>query len=177
MTPTTNDRGPYRMLVGNGNWPIATSVAAVQLGNARRALDEGHRLALGKAPMPDFVRLADNAAVQRQLVEAEGACAAAVASVERELETMWSVAREREELPAETRTRLHRANLNANRVAVGIVDSVCEFTGTESVGYANVLSRTHRDAHALRAHISVRASAVEHNAKVSLGIEGAHILV
>jgi indole-3-acetate monooxygenase len=70
FVPTTNDVGPHRVLVGNGNWAIATSVAAVQLGAARRALDEARELLVSKAPAPEFTPLAANAAVQRDYLRA-----------------------------------------------------------------------------------------------------------
>jgi indole-3-acetate monooxygenase len=177
FTPTSNDRGPYRSLVGNGNWPIAASVAATQLGNARRALDTAAVLVTTKAPMPDLVPLAENAAVQRGLAEVEGRWLGAVAAVERELEAMWDEARTNGELTSEQRVRLHRANLAANRSAVDVVDRVVELTGTTAVDRHHVLSRCQRDAHALRGHVSVGGSASEHNTKVALGLEPSHRLV
>jgi len=177
FAPTDNERGPYRCLVGNGNWQIATSVAATQLGTARRALDTAAGMVLTKAPMPDFVRLAENAAVQRGLAEAEGRWLGAVAAVERELEAMRHQATTDGELSSQQRVQLHRANLAANRAAVAIVDRVCELTGTAAVDRHHVLSRCQRDAHALRGHVSVGGAAMEHNTKVALGLEAAHRLV
>lgn len=167
--PTDNDRGPHRCLVGNGNWPIATSVAAVQLGNARRALDEARALVVSKAPPPDFVRLADSGAVQRQLVEAEGAWHAAVAVVERELESMWAEATVLEQLSAETRVALHRANLTADRLATRAVELACDLSGTAWLAPGAVLGRCRRDALALHGHVSVNGMSSEHNAKADLG--------
>jgi alkylation response protein AidB-like acyl-CoA dehydrogenase len=175
--PTVNDRGAHRCLVGNGNWPIATSIAAVQLGNARRALDEARRVVVAKAPPPDLVRLADSAAVQRQLVEAEGCWHAAVATVERELESMWAEATLLEELSPETRVALHRANLTADRLATRVVELACEMSGTAWLTPGSVLGRCRRDALALRGHISVNGMSAEHNAKVDLAALPASILV
>ena len=169
-SPTQNDRGPYRCLVGNGNWPIATSVAATQLGNARRALDEARIIFTQKKSAPEFVLLATNAAVQRGLAEAEGLWHAAIASVERELESMWAEANTHAELSKSQRVRLHSANVTANQLSVRIVDTACELTGTSSVARRHILSRCQRDAHALRGHISVNGTSMERNAKVSLGL-------
>ena len=175
--PTTNERGAHRCLVGNGNWPIATSIAAVQLGNARRALDEARAVIVAKAPPPDFVRLADTGAVQRQLVEAEGLWQAGVATVERELESMWAEASLLEELSPETRVALHRATLTADRLAVRAVDLACELSGTAWLAPGAVLGRCRRDAMALHGHVSVNGMSAEHNAKVDLGAVPASILV
>jgi hypothetical protein len=38
--PGIKDYGPMSVAVGNGYWPIATAVAAIQLGTSRRALDD-----------------------------------------------------------------------------------------------------------------------------------------
>ena len=175
--PTGNDRGAHRCLVGNGNWPIATSTAAVQLGNARRALDEARAIIVAKAPPPDFMPLADSGAVQRQLVEAEGCWQAAVATVERELESMWAEATLLEELSAETRVALHRANLTADRLANRVVELSCELSGTAWLTPGSVLGRCRRDALALHGHISVNGMSAEHNAKIDLAIMPASVLV
>ena len=174
---TSNDRGAHRVLVGNGFWPIATSVAATQLGNARRALDEAALLVVDKAPAPAFTPLAANAAVQRSLTEAEGLWAAAHAGVERELVAMWAEAERDGELSVPQRVRLHRANLAANALAVQVVDLVSQITGTSSVARRHVLARCLRDAHALRSHITVGGTSTEWNAKVALGLAESHYLV
>jgi indole-3-acetate monooxygenase len=174
---TSNDRGPHRCLVGNGYWPIATAVAATQLGNARRALDETARILATKAPAPGFVLLARNAAVQRLLVEAEGLWAAARASVERELEALWAQASAHGEVSPAQRAALHRANVAANVLSVRIVDLCSEMTGTAAVARAGVLSRCHRDAHALRGHAATNGATVERNAEILLGLIPAHFLV
>jgi indole-3-acetate monooxygenase len=174
---TSNDRGPHRCLVGNGYWPIATAVAATQLGNARRALDETARILATKAPAPGFVLLARNAGVQRMLVEAEGLWAAARASVERELEEMWAQAGAHGEVFPAQRAALHRANVAANALGVRIVDLCTEMTGTAAVSRAGVLSRCHRDAHALRGHAATNGATVERNAQIVLGLIPDHFLV
>ena len=60
FSTTSNDRGPYRTMVGNGNWPIATSAAAVQLGNVEAVLDgsldeliKSYLMQEGEAANPD----------------------------------------------------------------------------------------------------------------------------
>lgn len=175
--PTTNDRGPYRILVGNGNWPIATAVAATQLGNARRALDEATQVVLTKAPAPTFKPLIRNAAVQRALAAAEALWSAASASVEQELEALWDEARRDGELGPARRVALHRANLAASRLAVRAVDLATDLAGTTAAARGHVLSRCRRDAHVLQAHISVNGAAAELNTRVAQGLTDSHVLV
>ncbi len=168
--PTTNDYGPHRVLVGNGNWPIATSVAAVQLGAARRALDEAKEVLLSKAPAPAFVTLATNAAVQREFLRAEGLWHACRSSVELELTQMWDEAERLGELSPAQRVRLFAANATASEQAVHIIDSMCELTGTVTLDRTHPLSRSRRDADVLRGHVAVNGQSVEYGGAVALGV-------
>lgn len=175
--PTANEHGPHRCLVGNGNWPIASAVAATQLGTARRALDEARRLVVDKAPPPRFEKLAANAAVQRRLTQLEGAWMAAYASVAHELDGMWAQACEHHELSDDRRWRLATANANANAASVAVVDGACEVTGTAVAARTGRLSRCLRDVQTLRGHIAVSGPALEGAALTSLGLEPADVLV
>jgi alkylation response protein AidB-like acyl-CoA dehydrogenase len=174
---TENDRGPYRCAVGNGNWPIAGSVAACQLGMSRRAIDEAIQLVGTKAPAPDFVPLAQNAAVQRALIRAEGIWSGCIASIERELESMWGEANRNGELSSDQRVRLFTAHAAANEHAVAIINDMCAITGTAATRRAHPLSRCRRDSQALQGHISTSGSAVERAAKIKLGLLDEDILV
>ena len=163
--PTPHDYGPHRCLVGNGNWPIATSVAATQLGAARRALDEAKEILITKAPPPTFVPLANNAAVQRAYLRAEGLWNACRSSVERELALMWDEAERFGELSSAQRVRLFAANATANEQAVAIIDSMCELTGTVTVDRTHALSRCRRDAEVLRGHLAANGQSVGYGAR------------
>jgi alkylation response protein AidB-like acyl-CoA dehydrogenase len=175
--PTANDRGPHRVLVGNGNWPIATSVAAVQLGTARAALDEVRRLVVDKAPAPAFTPLVRNAAVQRCLVELEGAWLGAFAAVEREVETMWEEAEADGRLSTEQRVRLATVNAAANRTAAEVVDRACELAGTEVAKRTARLSRCLRDVHTLRGHVATNGAVQERAAQMDFGLLDDDMLV
>ncbi len=175
--PTSNDRGPHRVLVGNGNWPIASSVAAVQLGTARAALDEVRSIVVDKAPAPSFAPLIRNAAIQRRLVELEGAWLGALAAVERELESMWEEALADGRLSTGQRVRLATANAAANRVAVQIGDGSGEIAGTEVAKRTSRLSRCLRDVHTLRGHVSTNGSVLERIALADVGLLDADMLV
>jgi len=168
--PTPHDHGPHRVLVGNGDWPIATSVAAVQLGAARRAMDEAARIVAEKAPAPDFVLLAEQGAVQRALLRAEGRWNAALASVEHELEAMWSDAVRDEELTVDRRVRLLAANVHAAHESVAVIADMCEITGTAAVDRSQALSRMRRDSLALHGHLAINGATVEAAAKMRLGL-------
>lgn len=177
FSPTTNDRGPYRCLVGNGNWPIAGSVAAVQLGAARRALDEGHQLLLDKAPAPELTPLARNAAVQRAFARAEAVWNASVASVERELDAMWNEAHRDGTLSPERRYALFTANALASEQAAAVVESVSRLVGTVTLDRRHPLSRCRRDVDVLSTHLAVNGQALEYAGQIRLGLLDRHIRV
>jgi alkylation response protein AidB-like acyl-CoA dehydrogenase len=175
--PTSNDRGPHRVLVGNGNWPIATSVAAVQLGTARAALDEVRRLVTEKAPAPAFTPLVRNAAVQRRLVELEGRWLGARAAVEHELRAMWEEAAAGGRLSTAQRVRLATVNAAANRTAVEVVDGAGELAGTEVAKRTSRLSRCLRDVHTLRGHVATNGAVLERAAQMDFGLLEDDLLV
>jgi alkylation response protein AidB-like acyl-CoA dehydrogenase len=177
MTPTSNERGPHRCLVGNGNWPIATSVAATQLGNARRAIDETRTVVLGKTRRPDMVPLAQLATIQSELVSLEGLWSAAVAGVERALDSMWTQASACERLSVPQRVDLHTANVVADQLSVQIVERACTMSGTAALPSNSVLARCRRDAQALHQHIATGSASIEANAKMTLGLADPHVLV
>lgn len=174
FSTATNDRGPYRCLLGNGNWPIASSVAATQLGAARRALDEAAVVVRTKVPPPNFVPLAEHPVVQRELLAAEGMWNACRASVERELESMWAEAIGEGVLSALQRLRLFAANTLASEQSLRIINTICDLTGTVSVNRGHPLSRARRDAQALRAHRATNGEAAEYAGKVWLGLIPEH---
>jgi indole-3-acetate monooxygenase len=171
FAPSLYRSDAHAVVVGNGNWPIGSSVAAIQLGIARRALDEVTALLPHKCPAPDFQPLSTSTAVQRGLMEAEGLWVAALRGVEAALERMWAVAREHARLDVSLRVDLATANATANRLAVGVTDQACELAGTTSVPVDHPLNRSLRDAYTLRSHISTNAAVLDRAARVHLGIE------
>ena len=168
--PSSNDRGPHRCVVGIGNWPIAGSVAATQLGAARRAIDEAVQIIRHKAPAPELVPLAENSAVQRTVLRAEGAWAGCLAAIELELDSMWEEAMTRGELSSGQRVRLFTANSTAAERAVEIVNDMCTITGTAAMDRTHPLSRCRRDVQGLHGHFSTNGSSMEAAAKVRLGL-------
>ena len=177
MEPTDTVRGAHRCVVGNGNWPIATAVAATQIGNARRAIDEARAVVMTKTRVPDMIPLHRLADTQRELVLIEGLWQAATAAVERALESMWAEAAVRGELSTEQRVHLHTANVAADRLGVEIVDRACIVSGSAALPRRSVLGRCRRDAHALHRHIATGSASIEANAQMSLAMADRHILV
>jgi alkylation response protein AidB-like acyl-CoA dehydrogenase len=174
FSTVVSDRGPYRCLLGNGNWPIACSVASTQLGAARRAIDEAATFLHTRPSMGHTVSLPNDAVSARQLLSAEAMWNACHASVERELDSMWKEATSDGCLSTHQRVRLFAANALASERSVHIIDSMCDLTGSLSIRRDHPLSRARRDAQALRGHRAVNGEAVEHAGRVWLGIVPEH---
>jgi indole-3-acetate monooxygenase len=162
---TQGSQNPYHCLIGNGNWPIACSVASTLLGAARRAIDETAGFLLGRA---------DDAVSIRQLFSSEAMWNACRASVEKELESMWAEAMADGCLSPQQRVRLFAANSLASARSAQIIDDLCDLTGSLSVRRDHPLSRARRDAQALRTHRAVNGEAIEHAGRVWLGIVPEH---
>ena len=174
FSPTGNDGGPHRCLLGNGNWPIASSVAATQLGAARRAIDEAIAVVANKRPAPDLIPLAENAAIQRELLRMEGLWNACRASVERELEGMWEQASCHGELSMDQRVNLFAANSTASEQSMMIINKACELTGTVALDQSHPLNRVRRDAQALQGHRAISGAAIEIAGRLRLGLLSEH---
>ena len=174
FSPPERDSGPYRCLLGNGNWPIATSVSATLLGCARRAIDEVVALVDTKVSAPDFIPLAKHATAQRAVARAEGLWRTALAGVERELDAMWAEAEANGELTDTQRLRLFRANATATELAMSIVDSMCALAGTGALHRDQKLSRVRLDALSLSGHRAIGGMALETAGKIQLGVIARH---
>ena len=168
FNPTENDRGPYRTMVGNGNWPIACSVAAVQLGASRRALDEAQLVLGRKFEMAG--PFTHNPGIQVDFMEVEARWHAAHALMERELATMWEHAERNGELPGTQRVRINQAATNANRTAVEVINVLTRLTGTTTVDPNHALSRCSRDVLALQGHIGTCRQSIEMAAEYQFGL-------
>ena len=168
---------PHAWTVGNGNWVIGTSVAATQLGIARRALDEVTALLPTKAPAPEFVPLAENAAARRALMAAEGRWAAAVHLAEVTLADLWEHAVAGRPLDAATRVSVAVANATANRMGVEVVRAAGDLAGTSLVPADHPLGRCLRDASALQGHISANAAIFDRAGAIHLGLAEPDALV
>jgi alkylation response protein AidB-like acyl-CoA dehydrogenase len=165
------DYGPMSVATGNSVWPIATSVAAVQLGTSRRALDAAGELAKDKPWRGRNAKLIENAHVQRQLMRAEGAWSAACAGMEQALIRMWQDAEKNRRLPAETRIALFVANIHASTTATKIVESVCDIVGTSVAPAKGIFGACLRDARTLGSHVAVGGHRLEVAAQMRFGLE------
>jgi alkylation response protein AidB-like acyl-CoA dehydrogenase len=150
------------------NW--VTTMAAVPLGTARRALDEAkaliHVRKAGVPPRP----MAETVQVREAITKAETACGAARAFLFRSAEDFWA------ELEAgtpalETKGRLALANVNAFRMAAEVTRQLFDLIGANVIFQGSVLERLVRDALTLNQHMIVAHPAVETYGAMMLGTE------
>jgi alkylation response protein AidB-like acyl-CoA dehydrogenase len=168
--PGPRDYGPMSAMVGNSVWVVATSVSAVLLGTARRALDAGTDLVKVKRDRATKSPLIGNAHVQRELMRAEGAWAAANAAVEQALIRLWEDAEQNRRLPIATRIALLTANVHASAAAMEIIESVCDAVGTSIAPAGAIFGACLRDARTLRSHTAVAGGKLELAAQMRFGL-------
>jgi len=150
------------------NW--VTTMAAVPLGTARRALDEAkaliYRRKAGIPPRP----MADTVQAREAIARAETAGGAAHAFLYRAAEEFWA------ELEAgvptvETKGRLALANVNAFRMAAEVTRQLFDLIGANVIFDGSVLERLARDALTLNQHMIIAQPAVETYGAMMLGKE------
>ena len=168
------DYGPMSVAAGNSAWPIATSIAAVQLGTSRRALDAVADLVRAKAGKAGSALLIDNAHVQRLLMRTEAAWSAANAGVEQALIKMWRDAEQSRRLPIETRIALLTANVHASTTAIEIIGTVCDIVGSSIAPSGAIFAACLRDARTLGGHVGVGGHKLELAAKMRFGLLADH---
>lgn len=150
------------------NW--VTTMAAVPLGIARRAMDEARSaIAERTAGMPPRP-MSEHPVVREKIAVAEMHRASAHAFLFGAAETFWA------ELEAgkpslETRGRLALANVNACRMAADVTRQLFDILGAHAIFKGNAIERLTRDAQTLKQHMIVSLPHVEHYGAMMLGTE------
>lgn len=150
------------------NW--VTTMAAVPLGTARRAIDEAKALiARRKAGIPPRP-MAETVQAREAIARAETAWGAAQAFLYLAAAEFWA-ALEAGTPAVETKGRLALANVNAFRMAAEVTRQLFDLIGANVVFQGNVLERLARDALTLNQHMIVAQPAVETYGAMMLGYE------
>lgn len=150
------------------NW--VTTMAAVPLGIARRAMDEASAIiAARKAGMPPRP-MGELPIIRDRIAEIEMRRASAHAFLYSAAETFWA------ELAAgtpslETKGRLALANVNSCRAAADITRALFDLLGAHAIFEGQPLERLARDAQTLKQHMIVSLPAIEHYGAMMLGTE------
>ena len=150
------------------NW--VTTMAAVPLGIARRAIDEAKALVMvrkaGIPPRP----MTESIQAREAIAKAETQWGAAHAFLYRAAEEFWT------ELEAgnpavETKGRLALANVNSFRMAAEVTRQLFDLIGANVIFQGSLLERLARDALTLNQHMIVAQPAVETYGAMMLGYE------
>lgn len=150
------------------NW--VTTMAAVPLGAARRALDEARARVLARWAGVPRREMADTVQAREAIARAETAWGAAEAFLYRAAEEFWA------ELAAgtprvETKGRLALANVNCFRMAADVTRQMFDLLGANVVFDGSLLERLARDALTLNQHMIIAQPAVETYGAMMLGKE------
>ena len=150
------------------NW--VTTMAAVPLGTARRALDEAKaQVMVRKAGLPPRP-MAETVQAREAIAKAETAWGAAHAFLHRAANEFWA------ELEAgtpavETKGRLALANVNSFRMAAEVTRRLFDLIGANVIFQGSTLERLARDALTLNQHMIIAQPAVETYGAMMLGYE------
>jgi alkylation response protein AidB-like acyl-CoA dehydrogenase len=150
---------------------LALGIAAVALGIGRAAIDELVRLAGAKTPTGSRRRLAERAAVQAQVAEAEAIIGAARALVIDTIRAAWERARGEGAIDLATRARLRLAATHATTSSARVVDLMYGAGGGTVVYAASPLQRQFRDIHVATQHLMVSPATLELAGRVLLGLD------
>jgi len=150
---------------------LASGVAAVGLGVARRALDEIVDLAQGKKPQYSSRTLAQSGFTQVEVARAEGELRAARAFLLDELAAAWDVAAAGGAVSVEARTGIRLAATHAATTGARVADTAFTLAGGTAVYDTSPLGRCLRDAHVVTQHIQTAPKLNETIGKLLLGID------
>lgn len=150
---------------------LATGVAAVGLGIARRALDEVLEMARTKRSRGGQRRMAESELVQVRLATAEGELAAARALATGTLEAVYEHAASGRDLTDDDRARLRLAATHAAGAAARVVDACYHLAGGAAIWGESPLQRAFRDVHVMTQHVMVGEQTLKPVGRLLLGLE------
>jgi len=149
---------------------FALSIAAAALGNARGAIDDLEELAVGKTAQGSSRVLAERAATQAAVGEAEAALRAARALYYEAIEQAWQAAQRKDPVPEALRLGLRLAATHAVRTSAEVARAMYDLGGGTAIYDDSPLQRRFRDAHAATAHFQVNPATWELAGRLLLGL-------
>lgn len=149
---------------------LALGVAAVGLGIARAAIDEIIQLAQVKTPTGSRRQLAERAAAQAGIAEAEALLQSSRAYLFASIEAAWTAAEHGRQLSVADRASLRLAATHAARSCTRAVDICYDLGGGSSIYETSPLQRHFRDIHTLTQHVMVGQPTYEVTGRVMLGL-------
>ena len=168
FAPARQDGPLYRMTL----WSLLmTLIAGNPLGIARRAVDEFTEIAKRKSRSAEGTPLADDAAIQIDLAQAEASVQAARALVFDAFAGAWETLEAGRENTLEERTRMTMSVAQALLLCIRAVDVAFHRAGGGALYETNPLQRCFRDLHAAGQHILFSQETWKRVGKSLIGIE------
>ncbi len=149
---------------------LAVGVAAVGLGIARAAIDELRSLAGAKVPTGSRRVLAERAAAQAGVAEAEALLQSSQAYLHETIRAAWDAARDGDDLSLTHRAALRLAATHAARSCAQAVDRCYDLGGGSAIYESSPLQRQFRDIHTLTQHVMVGQPTYEVAGRILLGL-------
>jgi alkylation response protein AidB-like acyl-CoA dehydrogenase len=150
-------------------WMVSVAAAAVNLGAARRALDEATATAQTKQHRFDTLPVIRQSPFIRGRADLEGRIELATAGLRHLLDELWQRAATGVEPTAPQRARLRLAAAHAVDTGADVVRQAVTLVGADALHRAHPLERLSRDVEMLRNHVVVSPSTREQLGLVLLG--------
>lgn len=150
---------------------LALGIAGVALGVARNAIDELVRLAAGKTPTGARKRLADRAATQVEVAQAEATLRSARSFLFEGIAETWQAASAEGAISIQQRALLRLAATHAATSAARVVDLMYNAGGGTSIYASSPLQRCFRDIHVVTQHMMVGPATYELTGRLFLGVD------
>jgi alkylation response protein AidB-like acyl-CoA dehydrogenase len=160
------DPGPLYAFPMQGLYAIG--VAGVALGTAGAMLDAFQELAAGKTPR-GLSRLADSAAIQSGVAQAEARLGAARAYALETLAEIYARARPDGAIDVPDRARVRLSASNAIQGSIEVADWIYKRAGVDAIFRGGPFQRRFRDIHTLSQQIQSRDAQFEAVGQVLLG--------
>jgi indole-3-acetate monooxygenase len=149
---------------------FALSIGAAALGNARAAIDDLVRLAVGKVGQGSTRTLAERAPTQMSVAAAEAALRGAEVLFYDAIADAWQAAQGEEPVSVELRNGLRLAATHAVRTSADVARSMYDLGGGTAVYDGAPLQRHFRDAYTATAHFQVNEASRELPGRILLGL-------
>jgi alkylation response protein AidB-like acyl-CoA dehydrogenase len=150
-------------------WLVSLSAAAVNLGAARRAIDEAIASAQTKLHRFDTTPVARQSTFIRAIAGIEAQVDLAVSGLRRMLDDLWQEAAAGVRPTATQRARLRLAAAHAVDTGAHVVREAISLVGADALHRSHPLERLARDAEMLRNHVVVSPSTREQLGTVLMG--------
>lgn len=149
---------------------LALGVCGVALGNARGALDAFYDLATVKKSQGSAKTLSERQSMQAAYATCEAQWRAARAYLFSEIDRVWAIAEQSDEIPTEIRADLRLACTHMTRTGADICRTLYDLGGGAALFESSDLQRRFRDAHAITQHIVTAPSTLELTGRILFGL-------